>query len=146
MILSLLVIVVILALFPRRWSSFRWPFLTGNVRPLYAVAASSSAPAIRVAGIRVRIEGREHVPAGRACIFMANHVSNLDAPALISHLPGRTSVFLKRSLMKIPILGYCLQAGRIHSGRPRRQRRKRAGRRCRKPARAGQGTAHHHIC
>ncbi len=40
---------------------------------------------------------------------MANHVSNLDAPALISNLPGRTSVFLKRSLMKIPILGYAFK-------------------------------------
>ena len=37
---------------------------------------------------------------------MANHVSNLDAPALIPNLPGRTSVFLKRPLMKLPILGY----------------------------------------
>ena len=67
--------------------------------------------AIRVAGIRVRIEGRENIPAGRACIFMANHVSNLDPPALIPNLPGRTSVFLKRSLMKIPILGYAFKLG-----------------------------------
>ena len=27
------------------------------------------------------VEGRENIPAGRACIFMANHVSNLDPPA-----------------------------------------------------------------
>jgi 1-acyl-sn-glycerol-3-phosphate acyltransferase len=62
-----------------------------------------------VAGIRLRIEGLEHIPTGRACIFMANHVSNLDAPALMSHLPGRTVVFLKRPLMKIPILGYAFK-------------------------------------
>jgi 1-acyl-sn-glycerol-3-phosphate acyltransferase len=37
---------------------------------------------------------------------MANHVSNLDPPVLLPLIPGRTSVFLKRSLMKIPILGY----------------------------------------
>ena len=42
---------------------------------------------------------------------MANHVSNLDPPALIPNLPGRTSVFLKRSLMKIPILGYAFKLG-----------------------------------
>jgi 1-acyl-sn-glycerol-3-phosphate acyltransferase len=40
---------------------------------------------------------------------MANHVSNLDAPAFIANLPGRTSVFLKRPLMKIPILGYAFK-------------------------------------
>ena len=51
------------------------------------------------------------IPAGRACIFMANHVSNLDAPALIANLPGRTSVFLKRPLLKIPIFGYAFKLG-----------------------------------
>jgi 1-acyl-sn-glycerol-3-phosphate acyltransferase len=42
---------------------------------------------------------------------MANHVSNLDPPALLSNLPGRASVFLKRSLMKIPVLGYAFKLG-----------------------------------
>jgi 1-acyl-sn-glycerol-3-phosphate acyltransferase len=40
---------------------------------------------------------------------MANHISYLDAPALMSNLPGRTVVFLKSSLMKIPILGYAFK-------------------------------------
>jgi 1-acyl-sn-glycerol-3-phosphate acyltransferase len=42
---------------------------------------------------------------------MANHVSNLDPPALIPNIPGRTSAFLKRSLMKIPVLGYGMKLG-----------------------------------
>jgi 1-acyl-sn-glycerol-3-phosphate acyltransferase len=40
---------------------------------------------------------------------MANHVSNLDAPALISRIPGRTSAFAKRSVFKMPLFGYCLR-------------------------------------
>jgi 1-acyl-sn-glycerol-3-phosphate acyltransferase len=60
----------------------------------------------RLAGIRVVAEGRERVPANTACIFMANHVSNLDPPALMPRIPGRASSFLKRSLMKIPVLGF----------------------------------------
>ena len=51
------------------------------------------------------------MPAHTACIFMANHVSNLDPPALIPRIPGRTSAFVKRSLMKIPVLGYGLKLG-----------------------------------
>ena len=51
------------------------------------------------------------MPAHTACIFMSNHVSNLDPPALIPRIPGRTSAFLKRSLMKIPVLGYGLKLG-----------------------------------
>ena len=42
---------------------------------------------------------------------MANHVSNLDPPALIPRIPGRTSAFIKRSLMKIPVLGYGFRLG-----------------------------------
>jgi len=51
------------------------------------------------------------VPAKTACIFMANHVSNLDPQALIPEIPGRTSAFLKRSLMKIPIVGWGFRLG-----------------------------------
>ncbi len=55
--------------------------------------------------------GLERVPRDRACIFMSNHVSNLDPPALLPRIPGRTSAFIKRSLMKIPVLGYGMKLG-----------------------------------
>jgi len=64
-----------------------------------------------LAGIRVEAVGRERIPPRTACIFMSNHISNLDPPALLPRIPGRTSAFLKRSLMKIPILGYALRLG-----------------------------------
>ncbi len=88
-----------------------WAMITGNVTPLYNAAQSISRAGLRVAGIRVVATGRENVPAHTACIFMANHVSNLDPPALIPRIPGRTSAFLKRSLMKIPLLGYGFKLG-----------------------------------
>jgi 1-acyl-sn-glycerol-3-phosphate acyltransferase len=44
---------------------------------------------------------------------MSNHVSNLDPPALIPRIPGRTSIFLKRELMRIPILGYAFKLGEL---------------------------------
>jgi 1-acyl-sn-glycerol-3-phosphate acyltransferase len=42
---------------------------------------------------------------------MANHVSNLDPPALLPHIPGRTSAFVKSSLMKVPLFGWGLKLG-----------------------------------
>ena len=42
---------------------------------------------------------------------MSNHVSNLDPPALISLIPGRTSAFMKRSLMELPVLGTGFRQG-----------------------------------
>ena len=85
--------------------------ITGNATPLYNVSQMIVRTGFRLAGIRVEATGSEHVPAGKACIFMANHVSNLDPPALLPNIPGRTSVFLKRSLMKIPVLGYGMKLG-----------------------------------
>jgi 1-acyl-sn-glycerol-3-phosphate acyltransferase len=88
-----------------------WAMVTGNATPLYNATISIVRAAFRLAGIRVEVMGRERVPADTACIFMANHVSNLDPPALLPRIPGRTSVFVKRSLMKIPVLGYGFRLG-----------------------------------
>ncbi len=110
MIISLIVFVTIVVLaVPSAIIFFPVTLITSNVGPLYAVGSWIARVAMRVAGIRVRIEGIEHIPPGRACILMANHLSNLDAPALMSNLPDRTVVFLKRPLMKIPVLGYAFK-------------------------------------
>jgi len=112
MIASLLVFVTIVVLsLPAAAVVIPYALITGNVEPLSATGNWIARAAIRVAGIRICFEGRERIPAGRACIFMANHVSNLDPPALISNLPSRTSVFLKSSLMKLPVLGYAFKLG-----------------------------------
>jgi 1-acyl-sn-glycerol-3-phosphate acyltransferase len=88
-----------------------WAVITGNATPLYNAALGVVRTAFRLGGIRVETIGTENVPPHTACIFMANHVSNLDPPALFPCIPGRTSAFLKRSLMKIPVLGYGMKLG-----------------------------------
>jgi len=82
-----------------------YSFLVGDIGLLYRIAMGIVRLGVRAAGIRVVVTGLDHVPAGRSCIFMANHVSNLDPPVLMPAIPGRSSVLLKRELMKIPILG-----------------------------------------
>jgi 1-acyl-sn-glycerol-3-phosphate acyltransferase len=88
-----------------------WTLITGNVLPLYNATQMIVRIGYFLAGIRVEVTGLENVPPNTACIFMANHVSNLDPPALIPRIPGRTSAFMKRSLMKIPILGIGFRQG-----------------------------------
>ena len=86
-----------------------WSMLTGNVMPLYNAAQTIVRIGYFFARIHVEVRGRDLIPADTACIFMANHVSNLDPPALIPNIPRRTSAFLKKSLMHIPILGWGFQ-------------------------------------
>lgn len=88
-----------------------WCWLTGNVEPLYRGTRFMMTTSCRMAGIRFLGEGADQIPRDRACIFMANHVSNLDPPALIALIPGRTSAFLKRSLMQLPVLGTGFRQG-----------------------------------
>jgi 1-acyl-sn-glycerol-3-phosphate acyltransferase len=88
-----------------------WAMITGNATPLYNVAVLVQRLAFKLAGIRIEVKGAERIPARTACIFMSNHVSNLDPPALIPRIPGRTAAFIKRSLMKIPVLGFGFKLG-----------------------------------
>ena len=112
MIASLTLLTTILILgAPAALVFIPWAMISGNATPLYNVAQRIVRLAFRLAKIRVETVGLDRVPANTACIFMSNHVSNLDPPALIPRIPGRTSAFLKRSLMKIPLLGSGLKLG-----------------------------------
>ena len=82
-----------------------WALLTGDIDPLYRWSMWIVRTGVRLARIRVQVAGREHIPT-RPCIFMANHVSNLDPPILLPLLPFRTAFFIKRSLLKIPVVGF----------------------------------------
>ncbi len=112
MIVALFVLATILAMgIPAAIIFIPLAVITRNAGPLYAVSCLIARTALRVAGIRVEVEGWENIPAGRACIFMANHVSNLDAPALMSLLPGRSSAVAKRAVFKIPVFGFAIRLG-----------------------------------
>ena len=88
-----------------------WCWLTGNVLPLYKATRFMLWSSCRISGVRFWPEGLDRIPRDRACIFMSNHVSNLDPPALVSLIPGRTSAFMKRALMNLPVLGTGFRQG-----------------------------------
>jgi 1-acyl-sn-glycerol-3-phosphate acyltransferase len=108
--LTLFLTYVVLAI-PAALLGISWTLISGDIRPLYRWSMWIMRTGLRLAGIRVEVSGLELVPAAAACIFMSNHVSNLDPPILLPLIPGRTSVYLKRSLMKIPVLGYGMKLG-----------------------------------
>ena len=102
--LTMLVTYVVLGL-PVGAIGIPWTLLTGDIAPLYRWSMRVVRAGVRLARIRVQVEGREHIPAQPA-IFMSNHVSNLDPPIMLPFLPFRTAFFIKRSLLKIPVVGY----------------------------------------
>jgi 1-acyl-sn-glycerol-3-phosphate acyltransferase len=90
-----------------------YTFLVQDISRLYRVAMWIANAGVRAAGIRIEVSGLEHVPSDRHCIFMCNHVSNLDPPVVLPLLPGRCSVLLKKELMRIPILGTAMRMGKF---------------------------------
>ncbi len=90
-----------------------WTYISGNVMPLYHATQWIAQAGLWLGGIRIEVVGLDRIPKDRACIFMSNHVSNLDPPVLLPKLPGRTSALLKKSLMKIPLLGYGMRKARF---------------------------------
>lgn len=90
-----------------------WSALTGDFSGMYHAGMNTIRLGLRAAGVRVVRVGVENIPAGRSSIFMSNHVSNMDPPVLLPSLPGMNSVFLKKSLMKIPLLGTAMRMGKF---------------------------------
>lgn len=90
-----------------------YSILVQDISRLYSIGMWIANAGVRAAGIRIELTGLENIPAGRPCIFMCNHVSNLDPPVVLPMLPGRCSVMLKKQLMRIPILGTAMRMGKF---------------------------------
>jgi 1-acyl-sn-glycerol-3-phosphate acyltransferase len=64
--------------------------------------------------IRVRTEGIDKLDSNATYVFVANHASFMDIPALLARLPFQFRFFAKKGLYKIPFLGTHLdRAGHI---------------------------------
>jgi len=84
-----------------------WTFVTGRLGGLYRAGYLGVRLGFRLAGIRIRLTGAEHVLTGRAAVYVANHGSNIDPPALFASLSGlfpRLCVLYKAELRRLPIL------------------------------------------
>lgn len=86
-----------------------WTLVTGDISLVYRCAMVIVRTGLRAARIRVETEWRAPLDPEKKYLFFSNHLSNLDPPVLLPLLPGRTSIFIKRSLMKIPVLGYAMK-------------------------------------
>lgn len=58
-----------------------------------------------VSFIRVRVEGLEKLDPRRSYVFVANHASYMDIPAILAMLPFQFRFFAKKGLFRIPFLG-----------------------------------------
>lgn len=84
--------------------------LNRSREPLVDVGLTSGAAlALAAAGIRIEIEGREHLFSSRPCVFTFNHQSLLDGALAIAIIEGGYTGVGKAELKKWPIFGQFFQ-------------------------------------
>ncbi len=88
-------------------------FIAGKVDFLYALGMLGARLTLVIAGVRVVREGLENIDPNATYMYMCNHVSNIDPPAVVPALPRRTSVLVKKELFKVPILGRAMRMAQL---------------------------------
>jgi 1-acyl-sn-glycerol-3-phosphate acyltransferase len=84
--------------------------MTGSPEVMIKLAVAGARFALVICGIKVRVEGLHNIPQG-VCIFVANHTSNADPPAVVGSIPRRVALLGKQEAFRVPILGTVLKMG-----------------------------------
>lgn len=65
---------------------------------------------LALAGVTVRVKNPGRLTRGRSFVVVANHESFCDVLVLLAHLPMQVRFLAKRSVFRVPILGWSIAA------------------------------------
>jgi 1-acyl-sn-glycerol-3-phosphate acyltransferase len=78
------------------------------------VARAWARSLLRIAGVKVTVEGLDRIRPGGNYVFVSNHVSYMDIPVVLGNIPDEFLFLAKAGLFKIPMLGTHLKtAGHV---------------------------------
>jgi 1-acyl-sn-glycerol-3-phosphate acyltransferase len=80
---------------------------TGHTQ--HRVARAWARMLLRIAGAKVRVEGLDRIAPGASYVIVANHLSFMDIPVILAHIPVEIRFLAKKSLFKVPFIGYHLE-------------------------------------
>jgi 1-acyl-sn-glycerol-3-phosphate acyltransferase len=64
-----------------------------------------------ICGLRLRVHGLEKLDISRNYVYVSNHASLFDIPAVIAGIPDQIRLVYKKELEKLPIFGWGLKWG-----------------------------------
>ena len=89
------------------------PFRWGNPNGLQYFARTFGWGALPLAGIRLKIEGRENLEVEPPAVFLGNHQSAMDMATFGAVRVPRCTVVIKKEVQWIPIVGQMFMASAI---------------------------------
>jgi 1-acyl-sn-glycerol-3-phosphate acyltransferase len=78
-------------------------------RKQVAIARFWSKLLLKIANVKLKIDGLEKIDAKGSYVFVSNHVSFMDTPVVLGHIPVSFRFLAKKGLFSIPFLGYHLK-------------------------------------
>lgn len=110
--LTSLILLVVIPSYILITGSFGIPYalITGRPACLYWLGRLGARLGFAIARIRINVHGWDATKKPHV-IYMMNHSSNLDVPAVFINLPGQVRVLGKKELFKLPILGTAMRLG-----------------------------------
>jgi len=82
--------------------------LLPTLRLRRATARTAARAFFLLAGMPLRVSGKEQLPAGQ-CVVVANHASYLDGVVMCAALPPRFGFVIKREMNDVPVAGFLLR-------------------------------------
>jgi 1-acyl-sn-glycerol-3-phosphate acyltransferase len=77
----------------------------------HALARTWARITLFTCGVKVRVSGLEKLDPSSRYVYVSNHASMFDIPAIIAGIPDQIRIVYKRELEKIPFFGWGLKWG-----------------------------------
>ena len=86
-----------------------WNLATRDDELLYLLARFCIRAAGLICGVKVEVRGKEKIAPGVTYVFLSNHQSNFDGPALFHAIPRNCRALIKMEMMRLPILSLLMR-------------------------------------
>jgi len=80
-------------------------------RVFHALARFWARTVLAICRVRVHVKGVENLVQGQSYVYVANHASMFDIPAILASVPDQIRIVYKKELEVIPFFGWGLKWG-----------------------------------
>jgi 1-acyl-sn-glycerol-3-phosphate acyltransferase len=100
-----IVVIVLYSCFMASLSILFVPFVK-NEELLFKIFKLFARGVLWISGVDVKVQGAQHLEPGRHYLYVGNHASYFDIPAVVAGIPDNVRFVYKRELNKVPIFGW----------------------------------------